>query len=260
MAARILTPPFAPTGRFLIMPDSYSRIFLLSHMRAFTSLTGHILGSNPEINGYYEMHLSYEDASALERQLHTYREHDPLKEHSRFLFDKLLHNDCRLIPGRLGTVPLNLMVSLREPAPTISSIVNLFARKPTDASYASPESAARYYIERLQGLAGFCRTANHVYRYFDAELIVEQPEKLLAKLTEWLDLREPLSERYHIFSQTGQARKGDSSPFIHRGRIDRHRGDQPPLQIPRLILESAERAYAECRSAIRQRAAETLTR
>jgi len=25
-------------------------------MRAFTSLAGHILGSNPQINGYYEMH------------------------------------------------------------------------------------------------------------------------------------------------------------------------------------------------------------
>jgi len=45
--------------------DSYARIFLLSYMRAFTSLAGHILGSHPRINGYYEMHISYEDASAL---------------------------------------------------------------------------------------------------------------------------------------------------------------------------------------------------
>ena len=69
------------------MPDSYSRIFLLSHMRAFTSLLGHILGSNPEINGYYEMHLSYEDASALESQLAEYTKHDPLKRNSGYLFD-----------------------------------------------------------------------------------------------------------------------------------------------------------------------------
>ena len=37
-----------------------ARIFLLSHMRAYTSLAGHILGSHPQINGYYEMHLGYE--------------------------------------------------------------------------------------------------------------------------------------------------------------------------------------------------------
>jgi len=32
--------------------DPYARIFLLSHMRAFTSLAGHILGSHPQINGW----------------------------------------------------------------------------------------------------------------------------------------------------------------------------------------------------------------
>jgi len=33
--------------------DPYARIFLLSHMRVYTSLAGHILGSHPQINGYY---------------------------------------------------------------------------------------------------------------------------------------------------------------------------------------------------------------
>lgn len=50
------------------LPDRYARIFLLSHMRAHTSLMAHILGSHSQINGYYEMHLDYEDASALDRQ------------------------------------------------------------------------------------------------------------------------------------------------------------------------------------------------
>ena len=35
------------------VPDPYARIFLLSHMRAYTSLAGRILGSHPQINGYY---------------------------------------------------------------------------------------------------------------------------------------------------------------------------------------------------------------
>jgi hypothetical protein len=45
-----------------VSSDPYARIFLLSHMRAFTSLAGHILGSHPQINGYYEMHISYEES------------------------------------------------------------------------------------------------------------------------------------------------------------------------------------------------------
>jgi len=47
----------------------FDRIYLLSRMRAFTSLAGHILGSHPQINGYYEMHLSYQHAAALDKQL-----------------------------------------------------------------------------------------------------------------------------------------------------------------------------------------------
>ena len=47
----------------------FDRIFLLSHMRAFTSLTGHILGSHPKINGFYEMHFSYQYAAVLHKQL-----------------------------------------------------------------------------------------------------------------------------------------------------------------------------------------------
>ena len=58
------------------LSDPYARIFLLSHMRAFTSLAGHILGSHPQINGYYEMHLSYEDAAALDRQRGGFEVHN----------------------------------------------------------------------------------------------------------------------------------------------------------------------------------------
>ncbi|HEX7971345.1 MAG TPA: hypothetical protein VF501_03895 [Thiobacillus sp.] len=85
-----------------LQSQGYARIFLLSHMRAYTSLAGHILGSHPQINGYYEMHLSYEDAAALDRQLETYKQGEVLKENSRYLFDKLLHNDYLLLPERRG--------------------------------------------------------------------------------------------------------------------------------------------------------------
>jgi len=125
--------------------DRYARIFLLSHMRAFTSLAGHILGSHPQINGYYEMHISYEDAPALRKQLEVFRQGDVLKENSRYLFDKLLHNDYLLKPERLGPAELKLLVALAEPERTISSIVHLFRQKPDPDLYASPVEAAHYY-------------------------------------------------------------------------------------------------------------------
>jgi hypothetical protein len=240
-------------------PDPYARIFLLSHMRAYTSLAGHILGSHPQINGYYEMHLGYEDEAALDRQLAAFQQGDVLKENSRYLFDKLLHNDYVLSPGRLGSAEIKLLVALAEPAHTIRSIVHLFAQKPDPDWYASPEQAARYYVERVQALAGFCRTAGRDYHYFDAELLQGAPERLLPRLSGWLELDSPLSERYEVFSQTGKARRGDTSARMRSGHIDRTRMDYSHIAIPEAALRAAREAYRECRAQIVAGAADSVT-
>lgn len=241
-----------------VMSDYYARIFLLSHMRAYTSLAGHILGSHPQINGYYEMHLGYEDASALDRQLEVYQHGDALKPNSRYLFDKLLHNDYVWRPERLGRADIKLLVSLAEPAHTIRSIVHLFRQKPDPDLYASPVEAANYYVERVQALAEFCRTSDWPYFYFDAELWQRAPERLLPRLTAWLELDSPLSERYEVFSQTGRARRGDTSERMRSGGIDRARSDYAHIAIPRDVLDAAQVAYRECREWIVSRAADSV--
>ncbi|MBT9499131.1 MAG: hypothetical protein IV103_18345 [Zoogloea sp.] len=238
--------------------DPYARIFLLSHMRAFTSLAGHILGSHPQINGYYEMHISYEDAAALDRQLEVFRLGDVLKADSRYLFDKLLHNDYVLKPERLGPAELKILVSLAEPARTIRSIVHLFRQKPDPDLYASPVEAAHYYVARVKALADFCRTAERGYCYFDAELLQTAPERLLPRLSDWLALDSPLSERYRTFSQTGKAGRGDSSARIHGGRIDRTRVDYSHIAIPEEALSAAQAAYRECREQMIAGAADSV--
>jgi len=241
------------------VPDPYARIFLLSHMRAFTSLAGHVLGSHPQINGYYEMHISYEDASALDRQLEVFRQGDVLKADSRYLFDKLLHNDDVLKPERLGLADIKILVALAEPAHTIKSIVHLFRQKPDPDLYASPVEAAKYYVERVRALAEFCRTTDWPYTYFDAELLVRAPERLLPRLTDWLQLESPLSERYEVFSQTGKARRGDSSERVRSGRIDRARTDYSHVVIPEEALQAAREAYRECREQIVAGARDSVT-
>lgn len=239
--------------------EPHSRIFLLSHMRAFTTLAGHILGSHPEINGYYEMHISYEDASALDRQLGVFQESDVLKENSRYLFDKLLHNDYLLKPEQLGLANIKILISLLEPEHTIKSIVNLFAQKEIEDLYASPVEAANYYIARVQALADFSRTADQPYYYFDAEMFQRAPEELLPKLSDWLELDSPLSERYQIFNQTGKARKGDSSERIHSGRIDRTPVDYSHISISEDALRTAREVYRECRRQIVGNAADSVS-
>lgn len=228
-------------------------------MRAFTTLAGHILGSHPQVNGYYEMHISYEDASALDRQLDVFLESDVLKENSRYLFDKLLHNDYLLKPEQLGPANIKILISLLEPEHTIKSIVHLFAQKDIDDLYASPAEAANYYIARVQALADFSRTADRPYYYFDAELFQRAPEVLLHKLSDWLELDTPLSERYEIFSHTGKARKGDSSGRIHSGRIDRTPVDYSHIAIPEEVLRKAKEVYRECRRQVIGNAADSVS-
>ncbi|HHJ15304.1 MAG TPA: hypothetical protein ENJ80_01255 [Gammaproteobacteria bacterium] len=240
------------------MPEPYSSIFLLSHMRAFTSLAGHILGSHPQINGYYEMHISYEDAAALDEQLESFRQTETLKENTRYLFDKLLHNDYRLFPGLPGFADMKILVSLLEPEQAIKSIVDLFEKKEEEALYASPVEAANYYVDRVKALADFCRSADQPYYYYDAELFQAAPEKLLPALTDWLELDSPLSERYQVFSQTGKAGKGDSSELIRRGKIEKTRSDYSHIRLPEAALSRAQEAYRDCRSQILACAADSL--
>ena len=241
------------------LPDHYSRIFLLSHMRAFTSLAGHILGSHPQINGYYEMHISYDDARALDKQLEVYLEHDALKAGSRYLFDKLLHNEYRLETGKLDITGTKILLALREPEQTISSIVNLFAKKETDELYASPVEAATYYIDRVTALAGHCRTADQGYYYFDAEMLPRAPGSMLPELSRWLELDFPLSDRYATFSQTGKDRRGDSSALIHSGGISQAKREYPDVCIPEALLETAQRTYRDCRREMIDGAAGSVT-
>lgn len=236
----------------------HDRIFLLSHMRAYTSLAGHILGSHPQINGYYEMHISYADAAALDRQLAAYLESDALKPGSRYLFDKLLHNDYVLAPDRLGLADMKILLSLRQPEPTIQSIVHLYRQKDGGDLFDSPEKAARYYIERVRALADFAQP-NPGYFYFDAELWQRAPEQLLPRLAAWLELDSPLSEQYRTFSHTGKPLKGDSSPRIHRGSIDKAGSDYAHIVVPDAVLVEAREIYRECRRQIIGQAADSLS-
>lgn len=242
------------------LPDRYARIFLQSHMRAYTSLAGHVLGSHPQINGYYEMHLGYDDAAALDRQLEVYQAGDVLKPNSRYLFDKVLHNDYVLRPDQLGMADIKILVSLAEPEHTIKSIVHLFRQKPDPDLYASPVAAANYYIARVNALADFCQTAPRRYFYFDAELWQRAPAQLLPRLTGWLELDSPLSARYEVFSQTGKAGKGDSSRRIHGGSIDPTRVDYSHIAIPEEALRAAQAAYRDCRARIISSATDSLMR
>ncbi len=235
-----------------------ARIFLLSHMRAYTSLVGHLLGSHPEIDGYYEMHRSYRFADDLDRQAAQYAAADAPKPGRRYLFDKLLHNDYALDLDALGPIPVAVLASLRQPAPTLRSIVHLFAEKHHDDPYATPVGAAGYYIARLQALAAFGTRYQGRYFYFDAERIRSDTAGTLRTLSAWLQLGSPLSPQYRRFSQTGVVGAGDSSPAIGAGRVLDAVNPYADIALDAASLAEAERTYADCRATLIAHAAASL--
>ncbi len=230
------------------MEQPLTRIFLLSHMRAYSSLIGHILGSHARINGYYEMHQGYQSAQDLQRSIEQYRQHDAIKPDSRFFFDKLLHNDY---PLDLNLPPLKhatVLLALRPPEASIKSIIKLFRQKPQKHRYAEAAQAARYYRQRLAFLDAFSQQYAGRFYYFDAELIQSDSHNLLQTLTDWLQLDTPLQAQYQTFARSGQARAGDSSDAIRSGRIMPPTNPHDDIVLTPTLLQSAQQDYANVRN------------
>lgn len=240
------------------MPHQHSRIFILSHMRACTSVLGHILGSHPAINGYYEMHLSYASEEDLAHQTQQYTQQETIKSCSRFLLDKLLHNDYKLHLQQLNLQGEKILMTLRHPEQTINSIVNLFTKKNTDDLYSYPAEATKYYVERLQELTKFCQEYPKHYYYFDAELIRSDTPRILATFQEWLQLDSPLSEQYQKFSKTGIAGAGDTSPAITSGKVVSE-ANQYDSTLDAILLQKSTQAYQNSRQQLIQNAITAIT-
>ncbi len=235
-----------------MMPDNtlLPRLFLLSHMRANTSLIGHILGSHPQISGYYEMHLSYTSMADLGLQEQQYCEQDEIKPETIYLFDKLLHNKCALVLHQLPQRLIHTLVSLRAPEQTLKSIMNLFSGKSSTYGFDTDIGAFKYYSERLSWLQQFCKSYSKRYYYYDAEIIRADPGVLLIPLQNWLELNNPLSTEYQIFSRTGQARAGDSSKHMYKGMIVKSSSRYNDIIISEQILEQALKQYDHVRETI----------
>ncbi len=235
-------------------PKLPARIFLLSHMRAYSSLLGHIIGSHAEVNGYYEMHISYENNSQLNHQHDQYIQTESFKTGSQFLFDKILHNNYELDLNRLNLQQPKILIALRSPQQSIKSIINLFCKKDSKKSYSNPEQATRYYIQRLKKLSKFSQQNTKTYYYFDAELIISHTEELLMTLSNWIQLSTPLKNQYQLFSQTGRAGAGDSSQAIKAGEIIKSANHYTDIDLADHLLESAELAYCNYRQQILEHA------
>ena len=237
---------FARRPRVFLSRRSY--ILVLGHMRSYSSVLCHILGSHPEIAGYAEMHLPYRNGLDLLRlRSRVFRSLGCVMP-GRFVLDKVLHDEYVVAPSILRREDVNAIVIVRRPAESIRSVLAMGERIPSVGWYSDVDAMVDYYVKSLRSLANVRQHASHCL-FVRAEDIVQQTSRVLTEVERFLGLRQELTDEYEIFPHTGEPGWGDETPAILAGRIvrppERGEGDVPP---PRLA--AAISSYEECCTAL----------
>ena len=228
----------------LISPYKY--IFILSHMRGYTTLLTHILGSHPEISGYFELHQSYRNP--LDLILMRIRVANGLNYQiqGQYILDKILHQHCFLSPSILQRDDLYTIFILRKPEPTLKSL------KVKENSKDDPNRPLHYYLERLD----YLKNLSHIPRnrvYLDAESLLENTNSTLEFIHSFLQLKDEISPSYSVFKYTAKrGGYGDWSDFILQGKIVRERNLYEEIIISPGELKLITDAYEDARHIIRQ--------
>lgn len=228
----------------------HRNIFLLSHMRANTSLFGHLLGSHPQVEGYYEMHIGYYSWKSLWRQkLKHFADHEA-KPAARWMFDKVLHDGHGVSLELLQRPSSRSILMLRTPAQSIKSLVVLYREKNPHLPEATPEGAVRYYINRLATLAGLAPALQGRFFYLDAECLVQDTTPTLRALGGWLGLDGPIPSNYQTFSRTGAGNAGDTSSRLKSGKVSTSRNDYAEIEVSAALMAEASQAYLQHRATL----------
>jgi len=227
----------------LVVTRNKQHILYLSHMRANTSLIGHILGDNPEVEGYYEMHMGYFSWKSLVRQKLIYLNEHAAKPMGKFFFDKVLHNEHGVTDAILTHPSVNLIISIREPISTVKSIMAQYTKRNPEHECATSDGAVQYYISRLAMLCKYAQSAKGKYTFFEAEKITQQPDKTLNGLSKALSLQYPLKNEYKPRAKTGVGTSGDHSAYLKAGTIVNKKSDYSDITLSEENIESLKCSY-----------------
>ena len=233
-------------------------LFVLGHMRSYSSLFCHILGSHPQIDGYCETHVKYRTRFDLLRLRSRVVKltGEPLS--GRYVLDKVLHN-YPLASSILRSPNTLSIVLVRRPVPTVQSIVNMGLHYSDVAWYRDLDAVARYYEERVAALVRSADELHGRVMFVEAETLLSRTSDVLQSIGGLLELSEPLRSDYKRFAHTGEGGFGDPSETITTGRVtNAAREPRTPIMLPAAMAARLETAYAACSASLRDRCCEAL--
>ena len=230
------------TARFVLnVLKPRQPLFLISHMRSYSSLLSHVLNSNSQIDGYGELAISYKSPLDLLVMRHNVvlTTKQPLS--GKYVFDKLLHKKFELEDSVLEASSARVMIGVREPESTVGSIMAMGQAKAKPDWKAQPARASQHYTNRLKHFVKTIETRSDCL-VFPTDAIINDTDAFLSGLGGWLKLKEPLSPSYDVGPRTGRPGFGDTSANISSGVIT---SDRPAhdLDIPENLLDEIWDAY-----------------
>lgn len=228
-------------------------LFVLGHMRSYSSLLCHILGSHGEIDGYCETHVKYRsrlDLIRLRSRVVKFTG-EPLK--GRYVLEKILHN-YPFADSIVRSSQTRAIILVRRPLPTVQSIVNMGLHYSDIAWYRDLDTVARYYEERLAMLVRLADQLRGRVIYIEAESLLSRTSDVLHSIGGLLNLGEPLRSDYRRFAHTGERGFGDPSEAISVGRVSSATHEQrTTVMVPAALTSRLEMAYAACSASLRDR-------
>ncbi len=196
-------------GRYLLM---------VCPARSGSSVTLHVLRSNPAVRAMGESHVSYCDTSDLRMlALRTNWLLRSVGVRGVFFLDKLVFGYHTISPEVLKNPSVRLIFLLREPLENLSSIQRAWPD-------SSPATVDDYYVERLDDMVALAEALDDPSRSFFLtyeELTGPTADECLASLQQWLGVTEPFSTDYDLIPGHGYGKRGrgDFSDNLTAGRV-----------------------------------------
>lgn len=227
-------------------------LFMISHIRSNSTLLSHILGSNIQITGHSEMHLSYRRSTDLLKLRFKVSRFNNINSNNRFLLDKIL-SDNHVISDEILTNPnVHILLMLRKPLATFRSIMNMGLTMVMEDWYEDPMQILNYYKRRLNTMTDYALKVGKNGIFIESEMIINNSEYVLDSLSDWLGLEEKLRSNYSVFGDTGVPYFGDPSNYIKKGCIVKKKQNYDYINIPEEILEQADEVYQNCKNALKK--------
>jgi len=226
-------------------------LFLLGHMRSYSSVLSHILGSHPQISGYCETHTKYRTWFDLWKLRWRVRKLTGEALRGDYVLDKVLH-DYPMARSILDSGSTRAIVLIRRPRETVRSIIEMGLTHSPVAWHRDFELVARYYETRLASLLRLTEALRGRVVFLEAEALLQDTRAALDQLGVFLELHSPLQTEYRRFAHTGELGFGDPSKAISAGRISAApRENRTAVSIPRHLASRLETAYYFWSAAIR---------